>query len=41
MLISQPVMTLLDVAAQAQHLGDIEFKDIAKPVPAYVVDALL
>ena len=40
-LISQRVFTMLDGAAQAQHLGDIEFKGIAKPVPTFVVDALV
>jgi adenylate cyclase len=36
-LISQRVYTMLDGAVQAEHLGDIEFKGIARPVPTYLV----
>jgi class 3 adenylate cyclase/putative methionine-R-sulfoxide reductase with GAF domain len=39
-LISQRVFTMLDGAAHAEHLGDIEFKGIAQPVPTYVVQRL-
>jgi len=34
-LISQRVFTMLDGAVEAEHVGDIEFKGIAKPVPTY------
>ena len=40
-LISQRVHTMLDGAAQTQHIGDIEFKGIAKAVPTYVVERLI
>ncbi len=39
-LISQRVFTMLDGAAHAEHVGDIEFKGIAQPVPTYVVQHL-
>ena len=39
-LISQRVFTMLDGAARAEHVGDIEFKGIAQPVPTYVVQHL-
>ena len=39
-LVSERVMTMLDGAATADHLGDIEFKGIARPVPTYVVQSL-
>ncbi len=39
-LISQRVYTMLDGAVQAEHLGDIEFKGIARPVPTYLVKQL-
>ena len=39
-LISQRVYTMLDDAADATHLGDIEFKGIARPVPTWRVDGL-
>ena len=39
-LISQRVLTMLGGAAQADHLGDIEFKGLAVPVPTYVVQRL-
>ena len=39
-LISQRVFTMLDGAVTAQHLGDMEFKGIARPVPTYLVDKL-
>ncbi len=40
-LISQRVYTMLDGAAHARHLGDVEFKGITKPVPIYAVQALI
>jgi adenylate cyclase len=39
-LISQRVHTMLDGAVHADHLGDIEFKGIARPEPTYVVRRL-
>jgi class 3 adenylate cyclase len=39
-LISQRFHTMLDGRADARHLGDIEFKGIAKPVPTYLVERL-
>ena len=39
-LISQRVFTMLDGVVQADHLGDIEFKGIARRVPTYVVARL-
>ena len=39
-LISQRVFTILDGAVDAEHVGDIEFKGIAKPVPTYRVKRL-
>jgi len=36
-LISQRVHTMLDGVVQDEHLGDIEFKGIARPVPTYLV----
>ena len=36
-LISQRVFTMLDGAALAEHVGDIEFKGIARPMPTYRV----
>jgi class 3 adenylate cyclase len=40
-LVSQRVFTMLDGAAEADHVGDIEFKGIARPEPTYVVRALV
>jgi class 3 adenylate cyclase len=39
-LISQRVYTMLDGAVQVEHLGDIELKGIARPVPTYLVQEL-
>ena len=39
-LISQRVHTMLDGAVQAEHLGDKEFKGIARPEPTYLVRQL-
>ena len=39
-LVSERVMTMLDGAVTADHIGDIEFKGIARPVPTYVVQHL-
>jgi adenylate cyclase len=39
-LISQRVFMMLDGAAHAEHVGDIEFKGIAQPVPTYAVQHL-
>jgi len=36
-LISQRVFTMLDGSVEAEHVGDIEFKGIARPVPTYLV----
>jgi len=40
-LISQRVHTMLDGAAQVEHVGDLEFKGIAKPIPTYAVQRLV
>jgi class 3 adenylate cyclase len=37
-LISQRVHTMLGGWADVRHLGDIEFKGIAKPEPTYIVE---
>jgi len=39
-LISQRVFNMLDGGVQAEHVGDIEYKGIAQPVPTYVVQQL-
>ncbi len=39
-LISQRVFNMLDGGAQATHVGDLEFKGIAQPVPTYLVQKL-
>jgi adenylate cyclase len=39
-LISQRIATLLDGRVQAQPLGEVQFKGIAKPVPIWVVEGL-
>ena len=36
-LISQRVFNMLDGGVEAEHVGDIEFKGIARPVPTYLV----
>jgi class 3 adenylate cyclase len=36
-LVSERVLAMLDGAVKADHLGDIDFKGIARPVPTYVV----
>jgi len=40
-LISQRVLTMLDGAVHAEHLGDKEFKGIARPEPTYLVQQLV
>jgi class 3 adenylate cyclase len=39
-LISQRVLAMLGGAVQCDHLGDIEFKGMAQPVPTYLVQHL-
>ena len=39
-LVSGRVHTMLDGAVQAEHLGDVEFKGIAKSVPTWLVGQL-
>jgi len=39
-LVSGRVLTMLGGAARAEHLGDVAFKGIAKPVPTYLVSGL-
>ena len=41
MLISQRVHTMLDSAVGTEHVGDIEFKGIARPEPTYRVQQVV
>ena len=40
-LVSERIVTMLQGAVEANHLGDVEFKGLARPVPTYLVQRLV
>ena len=40
-LVSERIVTMLQGAVEADHLGDVEFKGLARPVPTYLVQRLV